>query len=108
MTPASEGIYAATLDNVAARMVEITHDSRSRDGWVRGRVRGDQHGPVEFHAKVYDEPSGYGIDEGRVSKLWVDGLFNYDRGDDFDQLPDGWLRVILWRLEHLPAARSVV
>jgi hypothetical protein len=44
----------------------------------------------KYWAKVYDEGSEYGIDEGRISKLTVrklDGtkdLYNYDRGLDVD------------------------
>jgi hypothetical protein len=41
---------------------------------------------AHFWAKVYDEGSEYGIDEGRISKLTVkiDGVtvINYDRGWD--------------------------
>ena len=41
---------------------------------------------AHFWAKVYDEVSEYGIDEGRISKLTVkiDGVtvINYDRGWD--------------------------
>ena len=39
-----------------------------------------------FSAKVYDRASGFGINNGRVSKLtvWRDGqeIMNYDRGWD--------------------------
>lgn len=37
-------------------------------------------------AKVYDEPSQYGINGGRISKLWLEHkgkpILNYDRGWD--------------------------
>lgn len=42
-------------------------------------------GGVMFNAKVYDEPSDYGINNGKVSKLWIDGMANYDRG--WDKIP---------------------
>jgi hypothetical protein len=35
-----------------------------------------------FQAKLYDEPSVFGIEGGRVSKLHIDGGVNYDRGWD--------------------------
>jgi hypothetical protein len=34
----------------------------------------------KFKAKVYQVPSSFGIDGGRVSKLEVGGIINYDRG----------------------------
>ena len=51
--------------------------------WVSGSVGG-----YAYEASVYDEPSRFGINEGRVSKLWVwtadrqDELLAYDRGWD--------------------------
>lgn len=43
---------------------------------------------VHWWAKVYDEPSEYGINEGRVSKLMIkiDGVttLSYDRGWDLE------------------------
>ena len=45
--------------------------------WQIGTIDG-----IKFNAKVYDEGSEFGINEGNVSKLWVDGHFNYDRGWD--------------------------
>lgn len=73
-------------------------------------------------AKVYDEPSTYGVNDCRVSKLCVakkgirllglasgipffDGLdYNYDRGLDFhnDGLPQEELDAILEWLNNLP------
>lgn len=41
---------------------------------------------VKYWCKYFDEPSGYGIEEGRISKLTLrqDGkeVYNYDRGLD--------------------------
>ena len=41
---------------------------------------------VQYWCKHFDEPSGYGIEEGRISKLELrqDGrtVYNYDRGLD--------------------------
>ena len=42
-------------------------------------------GGVMFNAKVYDEPSDFGINNGKISKLWIDGMANYDRG--WDKIP---------------------
>lgn len=43
---------------------------------------------VRYCAKVYDEPSNFGINEGRISKLELrqNGkiVYNYDRGLDID------------------------
>jgi hypothetical protein len=58
--------------------------------WTKGNIDG-----YDFWAKHYEEPSeGYGINDGRISKLSIrkDGkeLYNFDRGLDFDRLdPDG-------------------
>jgi hypothetical protein len=54
-------------------------------GWRHGEVDGYQ-----WEGKVYDEPSQYGIDNGRISKLSIkkDGkvVVHYNRGWD---LPPG-------------------
>lgn len=43
---------------------------------------------AHFDAKVYDEPSDYGIDCGRISKLQIridnEVVCNYDRGWDIE------------------------
>lgn len=56
-----------------------------REGnWVIGTYKG-----FRFNAKVYEEASVFGINEGCVSKLWMasdkgETVFNYDRGMDID------------------------
>ena len=35
---------------------------------------------LKYHAKVYEEGTGYGINNGRISKLMV----NHDKGDGVD------------------------
>ena len=66
-----------------------------------------------LQAKIYNEGSQFGINGGRVSKLgickpgmkfagWNTVDYNYDRGLDFDHLPDGVLDKILAELEALP------
>ena len=65
---------------------------RLSNNWVGGDVTlsiKDQ-GDVKYtyEAKVFDDPSDYGINDGRVSKLWIknvstkDVICNYDRGWD--------------------------
>jgi hypothetical protein len=53
--------------------------------WREGTING-----YKYWAKVYDEGSIYGINEGRISKLTIRkvgetrDLYNYDRGLDVD------------------------
>lgn len=55
--------------------------------WNNGTIDG-----CEYWVKSYDEPSIYGIEEGRISKLTVkrDGyeIINYDRGWDLEPQTD--------------------
>ena len=56
-------------------------------------------------AKVMSEPSEYGIDNGRISKLTISkgkkweglgkAIYNYDRGLDFDNAPKKLISKIL-------------
>lgn len=71
---------------------------RSDSGWVHGNVTVDDGSEFEFGAKVYDEPSQFGIETnrfpggGNISKLDVSRADNgyeprvltYDRGWDYD------------------------
>lgn len=77
---------------------------RSDSGWVYGRVSVDDGSEFEFCAKVYDDPSQFGIETnrfpggGNISKLGVSRADNgyepqvltYDRGWDYDygETPD--------------------
>lgn len=76
---------------------------RSDSGWVHGVVSVDDGSEFEFCAKVYDEPSQFGIetvrfpDGGNISKLGVSyagdrylpQVLNYDRGwDEEEETPD--------------------
>jgi hypothetical protein len=65
--------------------------------WKTGEING-----YPYEAKVFDIGSIHGINGGRVSKLmiWknVEGslpIYNYDRGLDFDNAPDGLVDSIL-------------
>lgn len=61
-----------------------------KDNWYIGIVTLPSGKKYEYNAKVYDEPSDYGIDCGKISKLcfwelgknWGSCLCNYDRGWD--------------------------
>jgi len=66
--------------------------------WREGVIDG-----FRYCAKVYDRPSRFGINDGRVSKLtitrngnnWDQATFNYDRGLDFDFGPASVVEKIL-------------
>lgn len=62
-----------------AKFTEFNNSSN----WVSGKVN-----DYEFGAKLFDEGSNYGIDNGRVSKLSIynseDTIVNYDRGWDIE------------------------
>lgn len=80
-------------------------------GWITAIISGRW-----CQAKVYDKPSKFGINNGRVSKLAIGKInivlkrldffnqidYNYDRGLDFDDLPNGILDNIVRQLEELP------
>ena len=61
-----------------------------KDGnWQFGTIGG-----VMFNVKIYDEPSDFGVNNGKISKLWLDGMANYDRGwDRIPQTPKAIQRV---------------
>jgi len=81
------------------------------NGWITAVIAGRW-----VCAKVYGEPSCFGVNDGRVSKLSIskDGFrnpglpffeqmaYNYDRGLDFDELEPEILAEILKELEALP------
>lgn len=87
--------------------------AHDRHGWITAIIEGRW-----VQAKVYDEPSVFGVNEGRVSKLAIGKTdtyqrysdffdqmdYNYDRGLDFKRrtLPVATLRKIIAELEALP------
>lgn len=89
----------------------VLSDNRLETGWITAIIEGRW-----CQAKVYDDPSSYGVNDGRVSKLAIGKTatrierqdffdqmdFNYDRGLDFNNLPDGVLDKIVAELETLP------
>ena len=82
-------------------------------GWVQGKIDG-----YHFEAKVFDEPSRFGIHEGRTSKLmiWDEAkrlrtrnissacIMNYDRGWDIEPKPEHTelVKALVAYLEALP------
>lgn len=98
------------MDMTSSEII-ILEDNRKATGWITAIIENRW-----CQAKVYDDPSTFGINDGRVSKLAVGKLgtvksgqnffdqidFNYDRGLDFDNLPDGVLDAIVSVLEKLP------
>lgn len=91
--------------------MKILKDDRENSGWITA-ISCDRW----IQAKVYDLPSVYGINNGRVSKLVIGKTdtrnpyrdffdqmdYNYDRGLDFDELPEGVLEDVVDELENLP------
>lgn len=89
----------------------ITKDDREKSGWISGVISGRF-----FEAKVYNEPSTFGINNGRTSKLSIGKSsmrnknenyfeqldYNYDRGLDFSTIDDKLLTKIVNWLENLP------
>ena len=65
--------------------VILAHGERAKDCWTTGKAfRGDE--VWHFQVKHFDNPSQYGINGGRISKLWLkkegagDARLEYDRG----------------------------
>lgn len=68
--------------NGIANVTGIDIEKELEKAWEKGVYK-----EYKWDAKVYDNPSKYGIDDGRVSKLYIrdkDGneVVNYDRGWD--------------------------
>ncbi len=73
--------------------------------WVEGKF-----GRFEFWAKVYAEPSDFGINGGRVSKLEVGDSFyiNYDRGWDCgEEFTNIWVPLVK-ELEQFAQSQSFI
>lgn len=91
----------------AKNSVTIMKDSRKSNGWISGTVRGFQ-----FEAKVFDEGSDFGIDKGRVSKLWMRNgkeIVIYERGwsdKPKSQEAKAAYTELLAKLENLPKVEN--
>jgi hypothetical protein len=77
------------------------------NNWTSGTV-----GILNFEAKLFDEPSKYGINNGRVSKLHISYpssqcILNYDRGWDIEPEPQYLLDYfkVMVLLENAPKTR---
>lgn len=92
------------MEKETIEAVFTKYDSTSN--WCKGTV-----GPYEFSAKVFDEPSSFGIKNGRVSKLgignWTNGereVVNYDRGWDIKPTKEvkPYFNAVMKLLENAP------
>jgi hypothetical protein len=84
-----------------------------RTGWVTAIIEGRW-----VQTRVFDEASFYGINEGRVSKLWISKTssikkgqnfeaqmdFAYDRGEYINRAPADLVSKIISKLETLPTS----
>lgn len=91
--------------------MKIISDNRSINGWITCIIENRW-----VRAKVYNLPSKFGINDGRVSKLAIGKTdqvlqgqnffdqicYNYDRGLDFNKAPKGLLKKVVAELEKLP------
>ena len=74
--------------------------------WITGTISKDG-GEYEVQAKVFDEPSEFGIDHGRISKLWVKEkgwpvCISYDRGwDIYPQTNEDLLNFVMKEVEKV-------
>ena len=76
-------------------------EPHSNTGWITVEIDG-----YEVEAKVYDNPSSFGINGGRVSKMVIrkqnKAIYNYDRGLDFSKVSEKLVNKIVSDLETLP------
>lgn len=57
-----------------------------RGSWVEGKF-----GTVRFSAKIFSNPSVFGINDGRVSKLGTSNGVHYERGwESGEDEPEKW------------------
>jgi hypothetical protein len=77
---------------------------QTKAGWIEGTING-----LKFNAKVFDEGSEFGINEGRVSKLYILDeaqrkiVLNYERGWDVRPKTAADRRTLAALLEYLEA-----
>lgn len=76
----------------------------NNDNWVEGKVEN-----YKFSAKIFDEGSEFGINEGRVSKLTIidendNCIVNYDRGWDIkpEEKYTKYYNAVMELLENAP------
>ena len=66
--------------------------------WTSGHI-----GPFRFEVKHYEEPSVFGIDEGRISKLWLGWKDSYGTVAAFDR---GWDKLPGFEEHRMPSTHS--
>lgn len=100
MQDAEEDAYPVSTASKKTATIHIQRVRESQSGgkWVDGLFEG-----YLFQGLLFDEPSQYGINGGRVSKLTVgpaasgraalglDRAYDYDRGLNFDNTPEGFI-----------------
>ena len=88
-------------------MHEHSIASRTKpQNWIEGEID-----DCRFQAKVFDDGSRFGINDGRVSKLMVwetdlspaGAIINYDRGWDVEPSEDWHQELLLALLKYLEA-----
>jgi len=91
--------------------MRILEDNRQISGWITAIIAGRW-----VEAKVYDQPSMFGVNGGRVSKIaisktdkrdkrrhFLDQIaYHYDRGLDFCKCPQRIVDKVIAELEALP------
>ncbi len=84
--------------------ITIKKNNSKKTGWVDFEVK-TKSATLRGQALIFGEPSHYGINGGRVSKLWLRDTarmhtaFNYDRGDDVNELDPATVAGIVEFLE---------
>lgn len=83
----ADAVNATERASLPATDLTLINGTESGSPWISGKI--DSMPGYSFHAKLYDQPSKFGIEGGKVSKLQVrkDGeqALSYDRG--WDQKP---------------------
>lgn len=91
--------------------MKILENDVTSSGWITAIIE-DRW----IHAKVYNEPSKFGVNGGRVSKICIGKngcrdpnkpsfdqmCYQHDRELDFDEAPEGLVDKIIAELEKLP------
>ena len=83
-----------TKEKTMADEITLEHGSRAYDNWTKGTATCNGV-TYDFQIKHFDEPSEYGIDSGRISRLWMrrrgdaQAVLGYDRGWQRDFTPRG-------------------
>ena len=79
--------YTGDLQELGTAVDDLVFDTDSN--WIRFFLKG-----YKVSAKVFSEPSDYGINKGRISKMTVHSpqsvlVYHYDRGEDLNPSSKG-------------------